>query len=160
MFSSLTLPHLVSFAPISTNLFEERNLVFARLKISFSCWTPMRRGPRSNSFPKFRKGRLEGTEENIPKPKECKVTVLKMTEPIELNWNFHQGFRKHLLKPTASSNNYTKHHVDAGLIPDREFYTSLKISWNNHTKYISFPFGISSRQESKYTHNSLSSCCY
>jgi hypothetical protein len=30
-------------------------------------------------------------------------------------------FRGHLLKPTASSTNWTIHHEDAGLLQDREF---------------------------------------
>jgi hypothetical protein len=42
-------------------------------------------------------------------------------------------FREHLhvLKPTASSIKWTRHHEDAGLFHDGEFFTSLKMSWNN-----------------------------
>jgi hypothetical protein len=49
----------------------------------------------------------------------------------------------HVLKPTASSKNWTRHHEDPGLFHDGEFSMSLKISWNNSgIKYHFFVYAL------------------
>jgi hypothetical protein len=45
----------------------------------------MTRSLLSNTFMKFSKRPLEGTEESVPEPKEGIVAVLKLSEAVGLN---------------------------------------------------------------------------
>jgi len=68
------------------------------------------------------------------------------SDGIEFDWRTWTEFElksvcsRKILEPTASNNKWTRHTEVAGLLYEREFDCTLKLSWEKQTQRMSVPF--------------------